>query len=68
MNLGVNKALCPCGIDYLKAFLFSAKPAGYEAWSGRYFPADSPNLAELLETVKSGVGETTRQILTTKGQ
>jgi hypothetical protein len=68
VNLGVNKALCPCGIDYLKAFLFSAKPAGYEAWSGRYFPADSPNLAELLETVKSGVGETTRQILTTKGQ
>jgi hypothetical protein len=63
-DLGANGASCPCGLEYMKAFAFAQKPAGYESWIGKSFSATSPELNKLLALVQSGQGETTLRIVT----
>ena len=63
-NLGLNGVKCPCGIEYLKAFLFDRKPAGFEEWAGKEFEPSSGDMKKLLDVVRSGVGETTLRIVT----
>lgn len=62
-NLGLNGVRCPCGIEYLKTLLFDREPSGYRDWGGREFDPASPDLKSLLDIARSGVGETTLQII-----
>jgi hypothetical protein len=63
-DLGEDRADCPCGVEFLKAFVFENKPEGYDSWSGRQFAATDPMMKQLLEVAAGGVAESTLRLIT----
>lgn len=62
--LGAENVLCPCGIEFIKAFVFDRKPDGFESWVDKNFEPADPLLRKLLAAADAGIGETTLRIVT----